>query len=75
MLPSFQENIIEQRNLFHASLEEDRPQFIDYFLSAGFDPLTLVEAKVARANTFREFILKLYQRTYGEMATVCYSAF
>jgi hypothetical protein len=75
MFPSFQENLPEQRKLFQASLEEDRPQFIDYFLNAGFDPLALAEVELASANTFWKLILQLYKETFARMTTVCYLVF
>jgi hypothetical protein len=51
-------------------LEKNRPAFIEYFLSAGFDPLTLAEND--NIHSYQKIILELYANSYKEMNTVCF---
>ena len=57
--------------LFLKSLEKNRSAFVEYFLSAGFDPLTLAERD--DIYSYQVIILKLYNNSYEAMTTVCFS--
>ncbi|CAF4325535.1 unnamed protein product, partial [Adineta steineri] len=58
-------DIARQKALFLKSLEKNRATFIEYFLSAGFDPLTLAEKD--DIYSYQLVILNLYNKSYQAM--------
>jgi hypothetical protein len=52
------------------SLEKNRPAFVEYFLSAGFDPLTLSENE--DIHNYQTIILNLYNESHYFMHAVCF---
>ncbi|UJR29010.1 hypothetical protein I4U23_010228 [Adineta vaga] len=60
-------DIVRQKMLFLKSLEKNRPGFVEYFLSAGFDPLTLAERD--DVYSYQAIILNLYNKSYDAMNT------
>lgn len=65
----FQDDIKRQKELFRKSLEKNRSTFIEYFLSAGFDPLTLAEKD--HIHSYQKIILDLYSESHEAMNKVC----
>ncbi|CAF3511447.1 unnamed protein product [Rotaria sp. Silwood1] len=60
-----EEDIKRQKYLFLKSLQKNRSKFIEYFLIAGFDPLTLVDNN--NSSSYQKFIEKLYVESYTVM--------
>jgi len=55
-----------EKELFKRALEKNRPRFVEYFLAASFDPLTLVET-----GERHTIISNLYKDCHTEMNKVC----
>lgn len=62
-----------QKELFRHSLLQNRPTFVEYFLSAGFNPVTLLEGKTYLC--YRKFLVDLYRESYKELVKVSASYF
>ncbi|CAF1060452.1 unnamed protein product [Rotaria sordida] len=60
-----QEDIERTKQLFRKSLEKNRSTFIEYFLTSGFDLLTLIENN--DVPSYQKFILELYNKSYKKM--------
>ncbi|CAF3258135.1 unnamed protein product [Rotaria sp. Silwood2] len=60
-----EEDIQRQKNLFKKSLRKNRSTFIEYFLIAGFDPLTLVNNN--DISSYPKFIEDVYEGSYKAM--------
>ena len=66
-------NVGWQKDLFLKSLQRNRSTFVEYFLIAGFDPLTLVDS--GNILDYQTYISMLYYTSHKLMNNVCYFFF